>query len=894
MKKTSKKVVSLLTILSFLLTLVPAAAFADGPAADPAKVTEITAPAKDANLEAGETIVKGNLDKAPGTDKVFVGVVKDNKIAKPVEAKVTETAFEGKVTVAKDDKAIGAVVANDAEAAKTAAVEVSNTVKVKDAAPAVDEKAPTKDRSYVEVEDDTRDVGDVTQVRVGLRAADGSNATVDKNSKIVVWAGTTTTSNDSVEFNVDTNGNKLGTDVVTPLLGGKIQGVYTINTVKALNELNVKFNKEGDYRFHAAIVPNEEALKGIENISDLAQYSINENSDALVKVRADEKVDEIEVYQGSVSETNRIATLEANGSEKDDTKITVNANGLTETKIIVKAYKKDSNGKRVPADKGTVVNFDTNSANLYLSKTSDKIDYTGEASVKLTGDVYGTYKLYITVGDVDATLEKVVVENSKASYIELTKAPKNGLAWDNDFKTKGMEDFVHIQIKDINNNVLKGTDFAKDTDKDGKTFFTEPIFETGDPGVYVKVLDQPSNMDIDDDQFYVKPVKDNDNKDKDYYTLVPQKELKEGKYSVQLGLKNGKKIVVNFEIAKFGTAKELKIDYDTESVELSSFVEAPTIVLVDENGVEKKSKNRVTLGYNGYAVYNGKLKGKVSFNKDDGSFWVKEDEKYLGSKIVVTAVAEREGLVAKTELTVAQDGRSIKFLDNKGVVGANNKVAFQLVDGNGKTVALGGGGYDTSAVTIQSVSDDTAKVSATVNNTGDLADKGLGELSLTSDKPVTADIQVYVRNKDGKYYAGNLKYTFGKTASNADTTVVMTIGSKDVIVDNNIVAIDTAALIKNERTFVPFRALAEAFGAKVEWNEKDRTVTTQMDGKTVVMTIDKKEYKVNDKEMTMDVTPYISGDRTLVPVRFVAEALGFKVTPTYNTDGTTASVVFNK
>lgn len=886
MKKTTKKVVSLLTILSFLLTLVPAAVIAAP--TDPTKVAEITVPAADAELTAGKASVEGALDKALAADeKVFVGVVKDSKIAAPVEAKVTDTAFNGEVTVAKGDTAIGAVVAKDDAAAKDVEVATSVAIKVKDAAPAVDPQAPTKDRSYVEVEDDTRDVGDVTQVRVGLRAADGSYAKVGNNT-IVVWAGTSTTSNDSVEFNVDKDGKSLGKDVVSPLLDGKIQGVYTINSAKDLNELNVKFNKEGDYRFHAAIVPTKEALNGIENISDLAQYSINENSDALVKVRADENVDSIEVYQGSVSEDNLIATLpkKANGSEKDDTRITVDANGLTETKIIVKAYKTDSNGKRVPADKGTVVNFDTNSANLYLSKTSDKIDYTGEASVKLTGDVYGTYKLYITVGDVDATLENVVVEKSDASYIELTKAPKNGLAWDNDFKTQGMEDFVHIQIKDINNNVLKGK--IKD----------EPILETGDPGVYVKVLDQPSNMDIDDDQFYVKPVKaKGDKKDneefKDYYTLVPQKELKEGKYSVQLGLRNGKKIVVNFEIAKFGTAKELKIDYDTESVELNSFVEAPTIVLVDENGVEKKSKNRVTLGYTGYAVVNDDENNK-KFNKDNGSFWVKDDEKYLGSKIVVTAVAEREGLVAKANLTVAQDGRSIKFLDNKGAVGANNKVAFQLVDGDGKTVALGGGGYNTSAVVIQSVSDDTAKVSATVNNTGDLADKGLGELSLTSDKPVTADIQVYVRNNDGKYYAGNLTYTFGKTASNADTTVVMTIGSKDVIVDNNIVAIDTAALIKNERTFVPYRALAEAFGAKVEWNEKDRTVTTQMDGKTVVMTIDKKEYKVNDKEMTMDVVPYISGDRTLVPVRFVAEALGFKVTPTYNADGTTASVVFFK
>ena len=717
---------------------------------------------------------------------------------------------------------------------------------------------PSKDRSYVEVEDDTRDVGDVTQVRVGLKTATGLPAEAGTN-EIVVWAGTNSTSNDSVEF-MDTVENYKGSN------GVEMQGVYKITApVKGVNEMNVKFHKEGDYRFNAAIVPTGAK---IESISDLAQYRINENSDALVKVRPDEDVKCIKVLDG---DGNELATL-TEDKNKSDKKITVDANGLKETKVKVVAYK-DEEGT-ILADKGTVVDFDTNSANLVLDKTSDKIDYTGEASVKLTSDVYGTYKLYITVGDIDATLENVVVEKSEASYIELTKAPKNALAWNSDFKTKGMEDFVHIQIKDINNNVMKGK------------ITSEPIFDSGDPKEYVKVLSQPDNMDLDDDQFYVKPVKNNAGEDKDYYTLVSEKELKAGKYSVQLGLKNGKKVVVNFEIAKFGTAKDLKIDYDTESVELEADVEAPTIVLVDENGVEKKSEKRVTLGYNGYAV--------DTFDTDDGSFTVKDDEKYLGSKITVTAVAEREGLSAKAELTVAQDGRSIKFLDNKGAVGANNKVIFQLVDGDGKTVALGGGGYDTSAVTIQSVSDDTAKVSATVNNTGDLSDKGTGELSLTSDKPVTADIQVYVRNKDGKYYAGNLKYTFGKTASNADTTVVMTIGSKDVIVDNNITAIDTAALIKNERTFVPYRALAEAFGAKVEWNEKDRTVTTEMDGKKVVMTIDKKEYKVNDKDMTMDVAPYIANDRTLVPVRFVAEALGFKVTPTYNTDGTTASVVFNK
>ena len=48
------------------------------------------------------------------------------------------------------------------------------------------------------------------------------------------------------------------------------------------------------------------------------------------------------------------------------------------------------------------------------------------------------------------------------------------------------------------------------------------------------------------------------------------------------------------------------------------------------------------------------------------------------------------------------------------------------------------------------------------------------------------------------------------------------------------------------------------------------------------------------KKKTMDVAPVITGDRTYVPVRFVGEALGFKVVALSATDGTTSSVVFQK
>lgn len=716
---------------------------------------------------------------------------------------------------------------------------------------AADDTTPSTDRSYIEVEDDSVDVNGETNVTVGLRTAKGGDAAV-AGYELLVWAGSSSSANDTVVF-----AGKETPDAVKKL--DAVKGVYKVETpVDGVNEMKAMFYKAGSYQLHAALVPTAK-LADIEKVSDLQQYRVTENTAAKVTVEASNDIKAIDIMKdGSV-----IATF-TEDMGVNSTAITVKANGLTPTKLKVRAWK-DAN-KTVAADKNTAVTFDTNSANLKLDKTSDKLNYNGEADVELTGDVYGTYKFYVTVGDIDGTLDNVVIENSNAATIEVSKQAKDAFAWDNDFKTKGMEDFVRFTVKDINGNAMKG-DFG------GKIL-------TNDPGDYIKVLDKPAAMKVEGKDFKVKAVDD-----KNYYTLISKKELKEGKYSVQVALENGKKAVANFEIGKFGVAKELKIEYNTETVQLNADVEEPSIVFVDKDGIQKKAGKRVSLGYRGYAV--------DTFDKNDGSFKVKNDEKYLGSKITVTAVAEREGLVAKADLTVAQDGRSIKFMSDKGVVDANNKVEFQLVDGDGKTVGMGAD-YSSSSVIIENVSDETAKVSASVTETGDLMKKGLGELSLTSNKAVTADVAVYVRDTNGNYYAGNFKYTFGKTASKADTTVVMTIGSKDVIVDNNIVAIDTAALIKNERTFVPYRALAEAFGAKVEWNEKDRTVTTEMDGKKVVMTIDKKEYKVNDKEMTMDVAPYIAKDRTLVPVRFVAEALGFKVTPTYNTDGTTASVVFNK
>ena len=122
----------------------------------------------------------------------------------------------------------------------------------------------------------------------------------------------------------------------------------------------------------------------------------------------------------------------------------------------------------------------------------------------------------------------------------------------------------------------------------------------------------------------------------------------------------------------------------------------------------------------------------------------------------------------------------------------------------------------------------------------------------------------------------------------------MSIGSNEIVINDKKATIDAAPIVQNDRTYVPFRALAEAFGAEVAYDEATQAVTAELNGTTVVMTIGSATYTINGVEKTMDVAPFINGSRTMIPVRFAAEAFGITVTPTYDENGATADVLFAK
>lgn len=83
--------------------------------------------------------------------------------------------------------------------------------------------------------------------------------------------------------------------------------------------------------------------------------------------------------------------------------------------------------------------------------------------------------------------------------------------------------------------------------------------------------------------------------------------------------------------------------------------------------------------------------------------------------------------------------------------------------------------------------------------------------------------------------------------------------------------------IKNDRTMVPLRFLAEEMGATVGYNDQTRGITITLGETVMELLVDQTAYSLNGTPYEMDCPAEIFEDRTFVPVRFVSEALGKSV-----------------
>jgi sugar lactone lactonase YvrE len=107
--------------------------------------------------------------------------------------------------------------------------------------------------------------------------------------------------------------------------------------------------------------------------------------------------------------------------------------------------------------------------------------------------------------------------------------------------------------------------------------------------------------------------------------------------------------------------------------------------------------------------------------------------------------------------------------------------------------------------------------------------------------------------------------------------VVFIIGHDTYTVDSQSYAIDACPLISNGRALVPVRYLADSLGAQTGWDPTSQSVTITKGNTTVELTIGSTTLKTNGTTSQMDVVPVIRNGRTYLPARFVAEAFGYSV-----------------
>lgn len=128
------------------------------------------------------------------------------------------------------------------------------------------------------------------------------------------------------------------------------------------------------------------------------------------------------------------------------------------------------------------------------------------------------------------------------------------------------------------------------------------------------------------------------------------------------------------------------------------------------------------------------------------------------------------------------------------------------------------------------------------------------------------------------------------------TEVVLTVGNTTAYINGEAQTLDAAPINRNNRVMLPVRFLANAFGVPsdgIKWDGNTRTATLISEDVTISITIDAAEMIVNGEKVALDSPAIIENDRTYLPVRAIANALGVS-NDNIEWDGATSTATLTK
>ena len=97
------------------------------------------------------------------------------------------------------------------------------------------------------------------------------------------------------------------------------------------------------------------------------------------------------------------------------------------------------------------------------------------------------------------------------------------------------------------------------------------------------------------------------------------------------------------------------------------------------------------------------------------------------------------------------------------------------------------------------------------------------------------------------------------------------------MINGKLQSMDQSPILKGNRTMVPLRGIFESLGAQVHFDQKTGRITVTKEKLNIILKINSKSVDFNGKIKTIDVPAFTENDRTMVPLRFISEAIGADV-----------------
>lgn len=586
------------------------------------------------------------------------------------------------------------------------------------------------------------------------------------------------------------------------------------------------------------------------------------------------------------------------------TGITAN-NGVDTFKLNVKVTKGTS---KLVGEKVTVSIDKTGATVNEEEKTTSA---TGKAEFKISATKAGTYNVTVECGNHSETYA-LTFGNTGVNKLNITYTTQGTIATDNDTTVA-----VMLAAYDVNGNFLNPADLFKNEQG-------QPFTSTDSIGNFVaKVESAPADSSKEDEELTFRY--DTTVADSIYITFNPDAA---GEYVIKVYNKNtGAAVKTTIKAAEFGTADHATLSYASAVYSLGEKTPAGIVDLYDQNGVKKSVKSGKQFSYSGLGV--------AAFDAANGNVTFKADNDYAGKEVLVSVVVNNK-FSASTTLTIAAEPASLSFTDATAEVGSEASAKLQVVDVNGKASAISNpNAYEVtvqSAIITEKPEGATASVDADAieNNTETFLKKGTSTVKIASNKEGTVKANVVVKlvakqdvirdgitynvnavteTKNGEevvikkanpytfYLSGVATANFGAVApgKGEGDTVTFIIGNTTFVANGATKTADVAPYVANGRTFIPVRAFAEATGAKVEYDAATQVITITGEGLSAQMTIGSNILTVNGQTTVMDTAAAVTAEgRTVLPVRFAGQALGYGFEVAYGANGAVSSVTMFK